>query len=791
MPQKVGGHGYAGSRKPRRQRIGRFGITGPAFVQAVINDSAGGSSSRTFTVTVTTKAGNAILLWGRVGTGDQITAISDTKGNTWSIDAQGTSAQTNSLLASVIITTPLVNGDVISLTCSSTHANKFAAAEFSGLAVMGGRTVVDQAANVHGTASGLVTVATLVNAAQGGDLVACSAAGSTNTGAMTPPASDPDSGGLWTDLVLPSGGGTDAVWQTAPATAGLYSAAWTAGTSNADACIVAYAAADTWLGTSAMAISLSDVAAEADDAGGISVVATADLEDVAAEADDSTGIAVSEPVSLADAAAATDAFLPAAAVPLPDAGAAIEAIAETVTFSVADVAGAADSLAVAAAVPVADVAGAADSIATTQPKALADVAGAADAVQIAATVPVADAAGVTDRIVPAAALSLADSAGATELQVIGITQAEQAAAVDSLAVAATVTLADAGGAADANAVGIPQADAAGAADSLAVTVAAPLADAAGSADQISQGGSSSPVLNDLGAAADQIAATVATPLADAAGQAEHLVPSVTLAVADAAGAADSITPQPAVPVADVAAARDALAVTASLGLADAGAVLDALSASALVVFTDAAGTADVLTLPSKQLGLSDAAATADTISVVIGGQGNTGAVTWEAGPQAPRWRAIPAELRWEAGTASRWQTGVVPARWQAGPASSRWRIIMAKFDPISAGSKVYVNALWTTDLAGTVIDPTSPLLTVQFAFPVSSGDESNPALPVTWYAGSWLAGTSGKGFIAQCLVGPGGGLVTLTAGVKYDVWSQILGSPEQPREFVGVQPVTN
>jgi hypothetical protein len=111
-----------------------------------------------------------------------------------------------------------------------------------------------------------------------------------------------------------------------------------------------------------------------------------------------------------------------------------------------------------------------------------------------------------------------------------------------------------------------------------------------------------------------------------------------------------------------------------------------------------------------------------------------------------------------------------------------------QFEPIAAISLQRINITWTSDLDGTVIDPTVAPLMVQFAVPLSSGDESAPSQPVTWYAASWLAGGTGKGYIAQCLVGPGGA-VQLASGQRYDVWSRILGSPEQPAEFVGVQPV--
>ena len=87
---------------------------------------------------------------------------------------------------------------------------------------------------------------------------------------------------------------------------------------------------------------------------------------------------------------------------------------------------------------------------------------------------------------------------------------------------------------------------------------------------------------------------------------------------------------------------------------------------------------------------------------------------------------------------------------------------MTAFQPISALSLEMVNVTWTSDLDGTTIDPTGQTpsevaLTVQFAFPLSSGNYAAPAEPVTWYAGSWLLGGTGKGYVAQALVGPAAG----------------------------------
>ena len=114
---------------------------------------------------------------------------------------------------------------------------------------------------------------------------------------------------------------------------------------------------------------------------------------------------------------------------------------------------------------------------------------------------------------------------------------------------------------------------------------------------------------------------------------------------------------------------------------------------------------------------------------------------------------------------------------------------MSSFPPIAALSLEEVNVTWTSELAGTTVDPTgvtagSTLLPVQMAFPVSTGNPSAPAEPVTWLTASWLIGGTSIGYVSQALVGPGG-VVTLTAGIAYDCWGKITGTPESPVKFAG------
>jgi hypothetical protein len=123
---------------------------------------------------------------------------------------------------------------------------------------------------------------------------------------------------------------------------------------------------------------------------------------------------------------------------------------------------------------------------------------------------------------------------------------------------------------------------------------------------------------------------------------------------------------------------------------------------------------------------------------------------------------------------------------------SRWTAVLAP-GPVAAVSLEEVIVTWTSALDGTSVDPTGQtagqtLLTVQFAFPLSSGNPAAPAEPVTWLAAGWLLGGTGYGYVAQCLTGPGG-VVTLAAGKSYDVWSMITGTPESPARYAGTLPV--
>jgi len=97
---------------------------------------------------------------------------------------------------------------------------------------------------------------------------------------------------------------------------------------------------------------------------------------------------------------------------------------------------------------------------------------------------------------------------------------------------------------------------------------------------------------------------------------------------------------------------------------------------------------------------------------------------------------------------------------------------------ISSASKEYVRALVSSVLNGAAHDPTGDVVTMAFT-PLSSGNDTTGA---SWVAASWE--TVSGSYYARCLVGPGGGVTTLTAG-DYSVWVKITDSPEVPIKKAG------
>lgn len=98
------------------------------------------------------------------------------------------------------------------------------------------------------------------------------------------------------------------------------------------------------------------------------------------------------------------------------------------------------------------------------------------------------------------------------------------------------------------------------------------------------------------------------------------------------------------------------------------------------------------------------------------------------------------------------------------------------FDPIASTSLQYVAVDVRAKEAGNVVNPTADTVTMAFVTPGT--------LPVSgdFKTASWEtnANTNPDTYTVLCLVGPGGGTITLTADTDYAVWLKIVDSPETP-----------
>ena len=384
-------------------------------------------------------------------------------------------------------------------------------------------------------------------------------------------------------------------------------------------------------------------------------------------------------------------------------------------------------------------------------------------------------------------VSLADAGAAADWSYADGSRTDCAGGADAVTVSVSAVLADEGAAEEYSAADGMRQDQAAAADALSLTAAVPLGDAAGALDTFNAG---SPYVYEQAAAADALASavtsaapaviagpaqplppqpaiapqvigsygtTAAVSLADAAGAAEQQYADGSRP--DAAGAADALGASAAVALADIAAAAELAPAT----VPDSAGAVESLAVTAGAVQPEAAAAAERVAADVSGAAWPDAAGASEEFTA-LSSTADTGHVRWAATPLRPRWKAVPL---WHA-------TG--------GP--------MFMFEPMAAASLEFLNMLWTAELAGTEIDPTGqtsgqPQLEVQFAVPLSSGDPLAPAEPETWFSASWLTGTNIRGYVAQGSLGPSPAPFQMTAGLSYDAWSRILGTPESPVKFCG------
>lgn len=471
------------------------------------------------------------------------------------------------------------------------------------------------------------------------------------------------------------------------------------------------------------------------------------------------------PSDIADAGGAADGLSVTVAVSASDAGAALDALAATESTALPDTGAGLDALAVTEGpVLIADAGGAVDSATITVPVSFTDASAEADGLSAAVAAALPDAGAAKDQLAVTETVALPD----------------EGAAADSVNTSQPVNVADAGASADglAASMTVAVADAGAALDTASAVQTVTVADAGAALDTVSALAQGQPFASDAGAALDSLAAQITGQnpfVTDAGAEADALGAVQAAALPDAGGASDQVRALQIVAVADAGAAGGTLTVIVPVGITDAGAVADSFTG----------GNANVM------ITVADSGAVAETITVARILPGSTGETGWEARLAATRWQAVPASARYRASLASlAWQAQPSASRWRARTAPARWRVLMAEFDTVWSGSLAEIPIIWTSDLAGTSVDPVAQNLAVQTAFKPSSGNPEAPTPPLVgdWKAASWLAGTTIKGFVSVCLVGPGG-TITLTPG-KWDVWGQITATPQVPAVFAGVLLVT-
>lgn len=169
-----------------------------AKVQAFTKAGSASESPGLLNITATTTAGNVMVLMVGCSGGRTVSSVTDSKGNTWTVNyTAGNGSAVGCSVAFTTITTPLVNGDTISITPSVACFIGAVAQEYSGIDpasplrtdAANGQGWVSSTAATGGTTAGTSAAGDLVIGAFCGDnafLIATPGAGYTNeTGVAT------------------------------------------------------------------------------------------------------------------------------------------------------------------------------------------------------------------------------------------------------------------------------------------------------------------------------------------------------------------------------------------------------------------------------------------------------------------------------------------------------------------------------------------------------------------------------------------------------------------------------
>jgi hypothetical protein len=217
----------------------------PAFVQGVaFAGFATTSTSLVLTLgSVTTTVGNTLILFAEFGQGnDQVSSVTDSKGNAWTApDAAGlfASGASSVSLASANITTPLVAGDTITVNFASAPNGRATCLEFSGV-VPSNR--VDQTNGTSQASGTSITVSTTARTSQPVELaISVAGHGGATQGAFTvTPSDQTGDNGVWTQVGYSNDNWTNLAYQVLTSST-VTAATWTtSGTAPMSALVATY-----------------------------------------------------------------------------------------------------------------------------------------------------------------------------------------------------------------------------------------------------------------------------------------------------------------------------------------------------------------------------------------------------------------------------------------------------------------------------------------------------------------------------------------------------------------------
>lgn len=242
----LAGHGIASATAS----ITTPGGGAAAFVQIVGTHQvtvAANTNVVTLGAGITTTAGNLLTLQVKMSGARTMSGVSDSKGNSWTVDQPGPGVSTGAAMASSICATPLTTGDTITASFSGTCTSANGVMEFSNPSVSGINAVPDLKFTSGNVVAAHTNAETATFSVATGEIaISCIALSSTTDNASLSTTADTDSGGTWVDKSAAYGlFSLGAAYQIGPGSLTKFFAQWTevSGTSNCCAMITTYQAA--------------------------------------------------------------------------------------------------------------------------------------------------------------------------------------------------------------------------------------------------------------------------------------------------------------------------------------------------------------------------------------------------------------------------------------------------------------------------------------------------------------------------------------------------------------------